>query len=67
MLRQSCKSLLKLLVIIDVEYEIQLMEAELSYHIGKTRIIEEILQNYQHILSELKRSKNENCVVGDMQ
>lgn len=56
------KTLQKRLAIADLEHEIQRMEAELSYHREKTRIFEKVLQEQQHILSQLKKVKNKNCI-----
>jgi hypothetical protein len=61
------KSLPKRLAIINVEHEIQRMEAELSYHEEKMRAFEEALREQQHILSRLQRSEGENYIRGGTQ
>jgi hypothetical protein len=66
LLGHICKSLSKQLIIIDVEHEIQRMEAELSYHKKKTRIFEESLREQQHILSRLQRGDKDNCIRGEI-
>ena len=67
MLGNLRKSLSKRLTIVDVEYGIQRMEAELSYHKQKTSIFEEVLREQQHILSRLQRVDKENCLRNDLQ
>ena len=66
MLNEINKSLTKRLAILEIEYEIQRDEAELSYNKKKTRILEEVIREQQHILSRLKRIEIENCLGGDM-
>ena len=58
-----CKSLPKLLGMVNVEYEIHIIEAELLHHRRKTRIF--VLLKYKQILPLLKRSVKENCIRGD--
>lgn len=67
MLGHLRKSLSKRLTIVDLEYGIQRMEAELSYHKQKTRIFEEVLREQQHILSRIQRVDKKNCMRDDLQ
>ena len=63
MLGQIHKSLRKRLAIVDIEHEIQQMEAELSYYKEKTRIFEKVLREQQHVLSQLKDIEYDNYIM----
>ena len=67
LLEKIRKSVQKRLELIDIEHDIQRMEAELSYHKQKTSIFEEVLREQQHILSRLQRVDKENCLRNDLQ
>ncbi len=55
---QLRKTLPKRLDIVNLEYEIQRMEADLNFHREKVRIFEETLQEQQYILSRLQKRDN---------
>lgn len=53
------KQLSERLAVTDLERDIIHMEADLNYHRKKTRILEETLQEQQHLLARLQRRKKQ--------
>ena len=62
---QLRKTLPRRLDIVNLEHEINRMEADLDYHREKVRIFEETLHEQQYILSKLQKRYNHSTEDSD--
>lgn len=65
MIGQLRRTLSERIRIVDLEYEIQRMEADLNFHREKTKVFEETLQEQQCVLAQLRKRQHSTHMEDD--
>ncbi len=65
MIGQLRRTLSERIRIVDLEYEIQRMEADLNFHREKTKVFEETLQEQQCVLAQLRKRQHSTRMEDD--